>query len=162
MGTVNAHSRIKDLGLELPPAPSPVASYIPTRMVRLDATRSLLYTSGVLPMVDGQLGYQGAVGSDVDIPTAQQAARVCALNLLSLLEATCGLDHLIQVVQITGFVCSASGFNQQPQVLNGASELLAEVLGEAGRHTRMALGANELPLGACVEVSAVFEIGTPA
>lgn len=153
-----AEQRLVDLGLRLPAPPAALASYIPVRVVG-----ELLYTSGVLPTWEGELRFRGVVGDGLSIADGAQAARLCALNLLSVVRAAIGsLDRIAAVVQLNGLVRSAPGFVQQPRVLNGASDLLVEVLGECGRHTRVALGAVELPLGAAVEVSAVVRlVGAP-
>jgi enamine deaminase RidA (YjgF/YER057c/UK114 family) len=152
--TTTPEQRLSDLGLTLPRPPAPLASYVPITIVG-----ELLYTSGVLPMWDGELRWRGVVGDGLSLADGIQAARLCALNILAAVRASFGtLDAVAQVVQVSGFVRSAAGFAQQPRVLNGASDLLVEVLGERGRHTRMALGASELPLGAAVEISAVMRI----
>jgi enamine deaminase RidA (YjgF/YER057c/UK114 family) len=150
--------RLRELGLTLPRAPVPLASYVPVTVVG-----QLLYTSGVLPMWDGELRWRGIVGDGLSLADGIEAARLCALNILAAVRASVGtLDAVAQVVQVSGFVRSAHGFVNQPRVLNGASDLLVEVLGERGRHTRMALGASELPLGAAVEISAVMRVDTAA
>ena len=156
MGT--PEQRLRDLGLTLPQAPRPIASYVPVTLVG-----ELLYTSGVLPMWEGELRWQGVVGDGLSIADGIEAARLCALNILAAVRAEMGtLDAVAQVVQVSGFVRSAPGFVMQPRVLNGASDLLVEVLGERGRHTRMALGASELPMGAAVEISAVMRVAPVA
>jgi enamine deaminase RidA (YjgF/YER057c/UK114 family) len=150
--------RLSDLGLTLPKPPAPLAAYIPVTVVG-----ELLYTSGVLPMWEGEVLWRGVVGDGLSIAEGVEAARLCALNILAAVRASVGtLDAVAQIVQVNGFVRSASGFIHQPRVLNGASELLVEVLGERGRHTRMALGASELPMGAAVEVSAVMRVDRQA
>lgn len=152
MGT--AEQRLVDLGLRLPEPPLALATYVPVRVVG-----ELLYTSGVLPTWEGDLRFRGVVGDGLSVADGAAAARLCALNILAVVRKEVGsLDHIASVVQLNGFVRSAPGFMQQPQVLNGASDLLVEVLGERGRHTRIALGAAELPLGAAVEVSAVLRL----
>ena len=149
-----AEQRLIDLGLRLPEPPAALASYIPVRVVG-----ELIYTSGVLPMWNGELRFPGIVGDGLTIADGTQAARLCALNILSVVRRELGsLDRIAHVVQLNGFVRSAPGFVQQPRVLNGASDLLVEVLGERGRHSRVALGAAELPLGAAVEISAVLRL----
>ena len=150
--------RLRELGLTLPRPPAPLASYVPVTVVG-----ELLYTSGVLPMWEGEVRWRGVVGDGLSVADGVAAARLCALNVLAAVRASLGtLDAVAQVVQVSGFVRSADGFVQQPRVLNGASDLLVEVLGERGRHTRMALGASELPLGAAVEISAVMRVDTAA
>jgi enamine deaminase RidA (YjgF/YER057c/UK114 family) len=154
-----AEQRLVELGIELPSPPRAVGSYLPTQVVG-----DMLYTSGVLPVRDGKLAYPGIVGAGLSIAEGAAAARLCALNLLALIRAETGsLDSVERIVQMSGFVRSGEDFRQQPKVLNGASDLLIEVLGERGRHTRMALGTSELPLGASVEISAVVKlVGRPA
>jgi enamine deaminase RidA (YjgF/YER057c/UK114 family) len=150
--------RLRELGLTLPRPPVPLASYVPVTVVG-----ELLYTSGVLPMWEGEVRWRGVVGDGLSVADGVAAARLCALNILAVVRASVGtLDAVAQVVQVSGFVRSADGFVQQPRVLNGASDLLVEVLGERGRHTRMALGASELPLGAAVEISAVMRVDAAA
>ena len=157
---MGALDRLAELGLQLPPAPQPVASYVTA--VR---TGDLVFTSGQLPLVDGALPATGLVGEregDVSPATAQDLARTAALNGLAVVDAALrgsgGLDAVVRVVKVTGFVASAPGFTGQPGVVNGASDLLVEVLGEAGRHARSAVGVAELPLGAPVEVELVVEV----
>lgn len=146
--------RLRELGLTLPQPPAPLASYVPVVVVG-----ELLYTSGVLPMWDGEIRWRGVIGDGLSVADGVQAARLCALNILSAVRAALGsLDNVAQLVQVSGFVRSASGFVQQPRVINGASDLLVEILGERGRHARVALGASELPLGAAVEISAVMRV----
>jgi enamine deaminase RidA (YjgF/YER057c/UK114 family) len=153
-----AEQRLRDLGLTLPQAPRPLASYVPVTLVG-----ELLYTSGVLPTWEGELRWRGIVGDGLTIADGVEAARLCALNILAAVRAEMGsLDAVAQVVQVSGFVRSAPGFVLQPKVINGASDLLVEVLGERGRHTRMALGASELPMGAAVEISAVMRVAPVA
>jgi enamine deaminase RidA (YjgF/YER057c/UK114 family) len=147
-------ARLKELGLELPPVVPPVAAYVPA--VR---TGSLVYTSGQLPMVGGQLAQVGLVGGPVTAEQAKELARTCALNALAAVDALVGLDSVTRVVKVVGFVASAPGFTGQPGVVNGASELLGEVFGEAGRHARSAVGVAALPLDAPVEVELIVEIG---
>ncbi|WP_336921460.1 RidA family protein [Aquipuribacter sp. SD81] len=149
--------RLAQLGLELPPTPAPLAAYVPA--VRAG---SFVHTSGQLPMVDGALATTGVVGDqavDVDVETAAGLARRCALNALAAVASVVDLDEVVRVVKVTGFVASAPGFTQQPAVVNGASELLGQVFGDAGRHARSAVGVVALPLGAPVEVEIVVEVG---
>lgn len=146
--------RLRALGIELPAAPSPAAAYVQTRLVPLGDGRSLLYVAGQISR-DGATLLTGRCPDEVSVEEAARRARVCAVNLLAQMEAAAGLDNVEQVVQVIGFVLSADGFGDQPKVLNGASELLAEVLGEAGLHTRAALGTNALPFSVTVEVAAV-------
>jgi enamine deaminase RidA (YjgF/YER057c/UK114 family) len=147
-------ARLRELGLELPAVPEPAAAYIP-------ATRagSLIFTAGQLPIEEGELRNTGKVGDAVSVEEAYEAARLCALNALAAVAAEAGgLNRIRRVVKVTGFVASAPDFNAQPQVINGASELIGEVFGEAGLHARSAVGVAELPLGAPVEVELVVEL----
>jgi enamine deaminase RidA (YjgF/YER057c/UK114 family) len=152
------HDRLKELGLELPPAPAALAAYVPTRVVPLGSGRSLVFVAGQVPVSGGQVQHVGRVPDDVDVEEARAAARLCALNLLAQVEAVAGLDKVEQVASLTGFVRSSPGFGEQPQVINAASELLAGVLGEAGKHSRAAVGVSELPRGVSVEIAAVFVV----
>ena len=145
--------RLKELGLELPAVVPPVAAYVPA--VR---TGNLVYTSGQLPMVQGEMSATGLVGGPVSPETAREQARLCALNALAAVDALVGLDSVVRVVKVVGFVASAPGFTGQPGVVNGASDLLGEVFGDAGRHARSAVGVAELPLDAPVEVELVVEV----
>ena len=131
----------------------PVAAYVPA--VR---TGSLVFTSGQLPFVDGGLRRTGKVGGSVDVEAAAADAKVCALNALAAIDELVGLDSVARVVKVVGFVASAEGFTGQPRVVNGASELLGKVFGEAGQHARSAVGVAELPLGAPVEVELTVEL----
>jgi enamine deaminase RidA (YjgF/YER057c/UK114 family) len=150
--------RLRELGHELPPVPEPAGSYVP-------ATRAgnLVFTAGQVPLIGGELSPRGKVGDAVAVEEAQQAARLCALNALAAAAAAAGgLNNIIRVVKVTGFVASGQGFNGQPQVLNGASDFLGEVFGEAGLHARSAVGVAELPLDAPVEVEIVVETESPS
>ena len=154
------HDRLKELGLELPQPPGALAAYIPTRLVPIGPDRALVYISGQVWLVDGRPPQAGLVPDQVTVEQAQEAARRCAVNILAQLEAAAGLDRVELVAEVTGYVASAPGFGEQPRVLNGASELLVAVLGEAGRHTRAAVGVGALPLGVPVEVAAVAVVRT--
>lgn len=145
--------RLAELGLVLPPVAAPVAAYVPA--VR-DGDR--VYVSGQLPMVDGALAETGRLGAEVSVERGAELARTCALNALAAVDALVGADHITQVVKLTGFVASAPGFTAQPAVINGASELLGAVFGDAGRHARSAVGVAELPLGAPVEVELLVRV----
>jgi enamine deaminase RidA (YjgF/YER057c/UK114 family) len=150
-----SEARLRELGLELPAVPEPAGAYVP-------ATRagSLIFTAGQLPFEKGELRKTGKVGDAVSAEEAQAAARLCALNALAAAAAVAGgLDRIGRVVKVTGFVASAAGFNAQPQVINGASELIGEVFGEAGLHARSAVGVAALPQDAPVEVELVAELG---
>jgi enamine deaminase RidA (YjgF/YER057c/UK114 family) len=144
------HERLAELGIRLPSVAAPVASYVPA--VR---SGSLVFTSGQLPFVDGGLRRTGKVGGSVDAEAAAADAKVCALNALAAIDDLVGLDSIVRVVKVVGFVASVEGFTGQPRVVNGASELLGRIFGDAGRH---ADGAAELPLGAPVEVELTVEL----
>ena len=151
---IDTAARLAELGIELPEPPGALGAYVPYVIAG-----DLLLTSGVVPLIGGELRCAGVVGGDVDVETAAEGARICALNLLALMRAATGsLDAVRQVLRLDGFVRSAPGFTAQPKVLNGASDLVVAVLGERGRHTRTAVGAAELPMGAAVEVSAIARI----
>ena len=151
------HERLRELGIELPVPPAPVASYVPTVLVPIGNGMSLLYIAGQVSVQDGKR-LTGRCPDQVSIEDAQIAARACALNLLSQMEGAAGLANVERVVQLTGFVLSKDDFGDQPKVLNGASDLIVEVLGDAGRHTRLALGANALPFSVTVEIAAVVVV----
>jgi enamine deaminase RidA (YjgF/YER057c/UK114 family) len=148
--------RLADLGLELPSVVPPVAAYVP-------AVRSgdLVFTSGQLPMVEGALPAVGKVGALVTPEQAKDLARTCALNALAAIEALVGLDSVVRVVKVVGFVASTPDFTGQPGVVNGASELLGDVFGDGGQHARSAVGVAALPLDAPVEVELVVEVRGP-
>jgi enamine deaminase RidA (YjgF/YER057c/UK114 family) len=147
-------ARLFELGLTLPPVAKPVAAYVPT--VR---SGDLVWSSGQLPFVDGELVATGKVGADVDPDTAHDLARLCALNAIAAVAAEIGdLDRVRRVVKVVGFVASAPEFTGQPAVVNGASGLLGDVFGDAGRHARSAVGVAVLPLDAPVEVEVVVEV----
>ena len=146
-------ARLRELGLSLPSVAAPAGSYVPARR-----SGALVFTAGQLPFVDGTLAATGKVGAEVSLEQGNDLARTCALNALAAVDALVGLDAVAGVVKVVGFVASAPGFTGQPGVINGASELLADVFGEAGRHARSAVGVAELPLGAPVEVELVVEL----
>jgi enamine deaminase RidA (YjgF/YER057c/UK114 family) len=150
---MSATARLAELGIELPKVAVPVAAYVP-------AVRSgdLVFTSGQLPTVAGELLARGLVGTAVEPELAKELARTCALNALAAVDALVGLDNVVRVVKVVGFVASAHGFTGQPGVVNGASELLGEVFGDAGVHARSAVGVAVLPLDAPVEVELVVEV----
>jgi enamine deaminase RidA (YjgF/YER057c/UK114 family) len=154
---VSVADRLAELGLTLPPVATPVAAYVPA--VRHG---DLVHTSGQLPMVDGALALTGKVGESAGSVTPEQAkdaARTCALNALAAVAAEVGgLDQVVRVVKVTGFVASEPSFTGQPGVVNGASELLGEIFGDAGRHARSAVGVAALPLDAPVEVEIVVAV----
>ena len=147
--------RLADLGLAIPEVVAPVAAYVPA--VR---TGGYVYTSGQLPLRDGELMRIGKVGSEVSPQEAHECARQCALNALAAVRSEVGeLSAVTRVVKVVGFVASAPGFTAQPQVVNGASELLGQVFGDSGQHARSAVGVAVLPLDAPVEVELVVEVG---
>ncbi|GAA2881103.1 RidA family protein [Streptosporangium fragile] len=151
---MTAEERLAELGLTLPQVVPPLAAYVP-------AVRSgdYVYTSGQLPVVDGKLSVTGKVGAEVGAEEAYGLARICALNALAAVaSAAGGLSNIVRIVKVVGFVASAPDFTGQPQVVNGASELLAEVLGEQGKHARSAVGVAVLPLDAPVEVELIAEV----
>ncbi|HER25663.1 MAG TPA: RidA family protein [Rhodospirillales bacterium] len=152
-GTVD--QRLSDLGITLPEPAAPAANYIPYVI-----SGNLVFVSGQITMVDGELKYVGKVGDDFGIEEGYQAARICAINLLAQLKIACGgdLDRVRRVVKLGGFVNCRPDFTDQPKVINGASDLMGEVLGDAGKHARFAVGAPSLPLGIAVEVDGIFEI----
>ncbi|MBU3862970.1 RidA family protein [Streptomyces sp. 4503] len=146
--------RLAGLGLKLPEVAAPLASYVPALR-----TGSYIYTSGQLPLVEGKLGVTGKVGAEVTPEEAKELARTCALNALAAVKSVVGdLDRVVRVVKVVGFVASASDFTGQPAVVNGASELLGEALGDAGVHARSAVGVAVLPLDAPVEVEIQVEV----
>ncbi len=153
------HARLRELGLQLPAPPAAVASYVPTRLVPIGEGRSLLYIAGQVS-AEGGKRLTGRCPDEVSVDQAIAAARVCALNVLAQMEAAAGLDSIEQVMQLTGFVLSTDDFGDQPKVINGASDLIVDVLGEAGRHTRIALGTNALPFSVTVEIAAVAVVRT--
>ena len=146
--------KLRSLGLELPEAPKPVATYVPAVQ-----TGNLLFLSGVLPMRNGQLAFTGKLGRDLTVPEGIEAAKVAILNALAIAKQELGsLDRITRVVKMVGHVASADGFAEQPQVLNGASDLLVAIFGDAGRHARVATGAAELPRGAAVEIEVILAV----
>lgn len=149
--------RLAELGIELPAVVKPVGSYVPALRVG-----DLVYTSGQLPVSSGQLAFTGKVAEGAEgIVTPEQAntaARLCALNALAAVHAEVGIDAVVRVVKVVGFVASAPGFTGQPGVINGASDLIGEVFGEAGVHARSAVGVAALPLGAPVEVEIIVQV----
>jgi len=151
---VSASARLAQLGVALPQTVAPLASYVPA--VR---TGDLVYTSGQLPMEAGRLARTGKIGAEVSPEDGKGLARVCALNALAAVDSLVGIDVVTRVVKVVGFVASAPGFNGQPSVVNGASDLLAQVFGDKGAHARSAVGVAELPLNAPVEVELIVEVG---
>lgn len=148
-------ARLKDLGLTLPKPAAPVANYVP-----FVTSGTLVFVSGQVTLGAGGLEYVGVVGKDITQDDARKGARLCAINILAQLREACGgdLDRVVRCVKLTGFVNAVAGFANHPEVVNGASDLMVEVFGEAGRHARAAVGAGSLPRNVAVEVDAVFEI----
>ena len=151
---MNVSARLGQLGVTLPQVVAPLASYVPA--VR---TGNLVYTSGQLPVEGGRLARTGKVGAEISPEEGKALARICALNALAAVGSVVGIDAVTRVVKVIGFVASAPGFNGQPSVVNGASDLLAEVFGDKGAHARSAVGVSELPLDAPVEVELIVEVG---
>jgi enamine deaminase RidA (YjgF/YER057c/UK114 family) len=147
-------ARLGQLGVALPQVVAPLASYVPA--VR---TGNLVYTSGQLPIEGGKLAGTGKVGGEISPEEGKALARICALNALAAVGSVVDIDAVARVVKVVGFVASAPGFNGQPSVVNGASDLLAEVFGDNGVHARSAVGVSELPLDAPVEVELIVEVG---
>ena len=151
---MSVEEKLRQMGLELPEPPKPVASYLPC--VR---TGNLLFVSGQVPREKGVLRFSGHVGGNLNVEDGRQAARLCALNALSAVKQELGtLDRVRRIVKLTGFVASAAGFTDQPKVVDGASVFLAELFGERGQHARAAVGVNELPLGSAVELEMIVEV----
>lgn len=147
------NARLKELNINLPvPNPS-VANYVPYKQIG-----NLVYISGQLPLKDGKIACRGTLGESVDLQEGQEAARLCAINILAQLKIACGgdLDRVVECVRLGGFVCSTPTFTDHPKVVNGASDLMVEVFGDHGRHARAAVGCASLPLGVAVEVEALF------
>ena len=146
-------SRLAELGITLPAAPAPLANY-----VAYVVEGNVAYIAGQIPMNAGELMYPGKVPTQVTVEQARAAARQCGINILAALKSACGgdLDRVRRCVRLQGFVASADDFTAQPTVINAASDLMVEVFGDAGKHTRLALGSNVLPLDSCVEISAMF------
>jgi enamine deaminase RidA (YjgF/YER057c/UK114 family) len=146
-------ARLAELGVRLPPVAAPVAAYVPA--IR---TGQLVFTSGQLPFIDGGLRRTGKVGGTVEIEDAATDAKLCALNALAAIDDLVGLDSVARIIRVVGYVNSAEGFSGQPRVVNGASEFLGRVFGEAGKHARSAVGVAELPMNSPVEVELTVEL----
>lgn len=148
-------ARLQNMGISLPAAVPPAANYVPT--VR---TGNLLYVAGQVPMKDGKAEFVGKLGHDMSVAQGQQAARLCAINILAQVAGALDgdLERVVRCVRLGGFVNAVPEFTEQPQVINGASDLIVEVFGDAGKHTRAAVGVGSLPRGVAVEVDAVFEV----
>lgn len=151
---MSVRERLSELGLVLPLSPKPVGAYVPGLLVG-----EFVWTSGQLPFQEGELRYQGKLGVDLTVEEGYQAAQLCVLHCLGVVEHVVGtLDAVEQIIKLTGFVASGEGFTKQSQVLNGASELLHALFGERGKHVRSAVGVWELPLGAPVEVELIVKV----
>lgn len=151
---MSASARLKELGIELPAVSAPLAAYVPTRIVG-----NMLYISGQGPIVDGKIVARGKLGRDLSIEDGIAAARLSAINALAATASAIGdLDRVVQIAKLNGYVNSTDDFEMQHLVINGASELLVDVLGERGRHARAAVGTNSLPMGMPVEIELVVEI----
>ena len=152
-GTIDA--RLTELGITVPEAAAPVANY-----VGYVVSGNLCFVSGQVTLEGGEFKYQGKLGADISVDEGYQAARLCAINIIAQLKAACGgdLDRVKRIVRLGGFVNSTPDFTDQPKVINGASDLMVEVFGDAGRHSRAAVSAGSLPVGVSVEVDAIAEI----
>ncbi len=148
-------ARLKELDIELPTPPAPVAAYVPYVI-----TGNLVFVSGQVPIAGGVPQFIGKLGDSILLEDGKAAARLCAVNLLAQLQTACGgdLDRVVRCVKLGVFVNATPDYSQQPEVANGASDLIASVFGDAGRHARAAVGVGSLPRGVAVEVDAVFEI----
>ncbi|MGI6332982.1 MAG: RidA family protein [Zhaonellaceae bacterium] len=144
----------RELGIEIPEAPEPVAAYVPGVLVD-----GYIYTSGQLPFANGELIYKGKVGAEVSADDGYEAAKICVINCLGVVKSLVGsLDKIERIIKVNGYVNSAQGFSGQPKVINGASELLGKIFGEAGQHARSAVGVSELPADAAVEVELIVKV----
>lgn len=153
-GTIDA--QLKKLGLILPEPPAAAARYVP-----FVVAGNLVFIAGQLPLQGGKVSVMGKLGTDVSVDDGIHAARICAINLVAQLKSACGgdLDKVRRCVRLNGFVASPPDFTEQPRVMNGASDLVVDIFGDAGRHSRVAVGVSSLPLNAAVEVDGIFEIG---
>jgi len=145
--------KLSDLNITLPNAAAPAANYVP-----FVKSGNLLFISGQLPFENGQLIHKGRLGENVSVEDGYKAARQCAINIIAQIKAAGGLEKVVRIVRLGGFVNSSADFTDQPKVVNGASDLFVEVFGDAGRHARAAVGVPSLPLGVAVEVDAVVEL----
>jgi enamine deaminase RidA (YjgF/YER057c/UK114 family) len=151
---MSAHERLRELGITLPKPPAPAASYVQTRLLPIGDARALLYIAGQVS-AEGDQMLTGRCPDEVSVEEATRRARICATRVLAQIDSAVGLDRVEGLMQLIGFVLSADDFGDQPRVMNGASDLLVEVLGEAGMHTRAALGASALPFSVTIEIAAV-------
>ncbi|MEL0106027.1 MAG: RidA family protein [Rhodospirillales bacterium] len=153
--TKTIEQRLKDIGLEIPKAPAPAANYVPYTIAN-----GLVHISGQVPFADGELKYIGTVGDDLTLEDGYQAARLCGINIISQILSACDgdLERVKRIVKLGGFVNAAADFKDHPKVINGASDLMAEVFGDKGKHARFAVGAVSLPLGVAVEVDGIVDI----
>lgn len=149
----DVRAKLAELGLELPEAMKPLAAYVPA--VR---TGNLVFTAGQLPFVDGKLPFIGKVGGPVSIEQAKELAKICAINCLSAVDTVANVDDIVRVVRVVGYVNGVAGFVDQSAVVNGASELLVQIFGEAGKHARSAVGMAELPMNTPIEVELTVEL----
>jgi enamine deaminase RidA (YjgF/YER057c/UK114 family) len=151
----NIDARLAELGIELPKAAAPAGAYVP-----FVKSGNLVFVAGQITLWNGEIRHRGRLGDDMAVDEGYAAARMCGLNLIAQVREACGgnLDRVARVVRLGGFVQSTADFTDQPKVINGASDLMVEVFGEAGRHSRAAVGAISLPLGVSVEVDGLFEI----
>ncbi|HOP50693.1 MAG TPA: RidA family protein [Ignavibacteriales bacterium] len=146
--------KLKEMGITIPEAPKPLAAYVPAVK-----EGNLVFTSGQLPMSEGQLKYKGKLGKDISEEDAKAAAKLCAINCLSVVKSVIGsLDNIERILKVVAFVNSAEDFTAQPAIANGASEFFVEVFGDAGKHSRSAVGVSQLPLGAPVEVEIIVKV----
>jgi len=147
-------AKLSELGITIPDAPAPLGAYVPVKIAG-----GFAFCSGALPMKEGKLAFKGKLGAELTVDDGKEAAKLCAINVLANLKAALGsLDRVKGVIRVEGYINSAPGFITQPQVLNGASELFAAVFGDAGKHSRMVVGVNELPLDAAMELVCIFEV----
>jgi len=151
-GSIEA--RLQEKGITLPNVAAPAANYVPSVI-----SGNMLYISGQVPFVDGKISHTGKLGAEFKVEDGYACARICAINILAAAKAALGdLDRVVRVVKLGGFVNSTPDFTDQPKVVNGASDLMAEAFGDAGKHARAAVGVGSLPRGVAVEVEAIFEI----
>ncbi len=155
---MNIEQRLVELGIELPTPTIPGGNFVPARIVG-----SMLYVSGQVPALNGRDHHSGKVGAEISLEQAQEAARICALNILAQAKVALGgdLSRLRSCIRLGGFVNAAPDFDQHPKVINGASDLIGQLMGEAGRHVRVAVGSNSLPRNVAVEIEGLFEVEVP-